>query len=475
MADFFQIVVAFIPFGSIVVALLMSLLLCFTAALVWPRYVMLFFLGVFVLFPNEGGWAMEDASRAFNVYSKGQRAFVFPALMVYLWGLWLSVQLRFAVSRERGISSPLKWWFAGLAVLVLLHAAFAPMFDESVLLALSPSGLINLVNMGMAFSLMLHLFVSSRDVEALERWFLILFTARMIWGLARFVALGGDPMNVYESKQGIGVRITFFDINDNLLACVALALAAWRFAGVRTQRWGTTHWLYIFVVVLALFTVFFSFRRTAWVGLILAVAVIMTSRHWPYRFATFAAGSLLGLPAIAYVALKRFSEPGYSGKGFMAMLFPDLGSGGTLSLETGRFSEMTAMVRSVGDNWLWGLGTWGEFDGRFYRDIAFHHGFFGYVHSGFGHVYLKAGVIGLVLFAALFISYLVFIVRHRYRVDSRFRPLFECSLVAMAFALPNLLGGSPVIELRTMVLLAIFMALPFIVIGIQAKESAASP
>ncbi len=474
MNQFLQILFAWGPFLSIVGALLMGVVLSFAAALVWPRYVMAVFLAIFILSPNEGGWAMEDTTSAFNVYAKGQRAFVFPALVIYLWGLWLSVQLRFAYSGERGLSSPMKWWFVALAGLMLAHALFAPAFDQNVFLALSQGGFLNVVNMGAAFSLMLQLFVTSRDVGTLERWFLILFGGRMVWGLVRFAALGGDPMNVYENVQELEVRVTFFDINDNLLACTALALSAWRLIQTRGTRWSVWNWLQAVVVVLAVFTILLSFRRTAWFGLVLALAIMVTSPHWPRRLVTVGIAGAAILPAIFLLGLKRFSESAQTGGGLLSKLFPDVLKGGSVSVETGRLSELTAMVRSVDDNWLWGLGAWGEFAGRFYPDIAFHRGYYGYVHSGFGHMYLKAGAVGVVLFSGLFAVYVAYVARHRSRIDARNRAIFECSLAALAFSVPNLVGGTPITELRTMVLLGVLMSLPFIAVGLQSREKVAS-
>lgn len=474
MNQLLQILFAWVPFLSIVGALLMGVVLSFSAALVWPRYVMAVFLAIFILSPNEGGWAMEETTSAFNVYAKGQRAFVFPVLMIYLWGLWLSVQLRFAYSGERGLKSTMQWWFAALSVLLLGHALFAPAFEQNVFWALSQGGFLNVVNMGVAFSLMLQLYVTSKDVGTLERWFLVLFGGRMVWALVRYAAFGGDPMNVYENVQRLDLRITFFDINDNLLACTALAVSAWRLIQVRGESWTKWNWLHAVIVILAVLTILLSFRRTAWFGLVLALMVMVTSRHWPRRLVTVGIAGAAVLPAIAFLGLKRFSESAQTGGSLLTKLFPDVMRSGGMSIETGRLSELTAMVRSVGDNWLWGLGAWGEFAGRFYPDISFHRGYYGYVHSGFGHMYLKAGVIGMLLFAGLFVVYVIYVGRWRNRVDAQHRAIFECSLAALAFSLPNLVGGTPITELRTMVLLGVLMSLPFIAMGVQSREQVAS-
>ena len=471
MNEIVQWIAAWLPFGAIVGGILMGLVISFASALVWPRYLMLVFLAIFILAPNESSWAMRDASAAFNVYDKGQKFLFFPFLQVYLWGLWLSVQLRFGVSGERGLPSPLGIWFLAFAALIVGQVIFAAATDESVLTTLSRASLMNILNMGIAFSLMLQLFVTEKNVESLERWFLIVFAGRMVWGAVRFVALGGDPMNVYEVRENIPVRITFFDINDNLLACAALFLAAWRLSQGGAWRGRAMQWFYVLVIVLGLFTIVFSFRRTMWAGLILATVVLLTSRHWPHRAATAGAVAFLGIPAVLLVAFRRFSESSHGG-GLIAQLFPDVVKGGRVAYETGRFAKLTAMLRSVGDNWLWGLGSWGEFAGRFYADVAYHGGNYGYGHSGFGHIYMKAGLVGIVLFCGLLGTFVAFAIRHRNRIEARFRPIFEMSLAASVFSLAPFVGGTSVIELRTMVLIGVFLSLPFMVVGLQSKEPA---
>lgn len=469
MDSVLQLLVFWGSFGAIVIAILTGVVVSFAATLVWPRYVMLLFLGIFILFPNEGGWAMKDPSAAFNVYEKGRAYLFFPVLQVYLWGLWLGVQLRFGFSRERGFPSSLKWWFIGFAVLIFCHVVLAPAFDRHVLEALVPSGLVNIISMGMAFSLMLQLFTTEKDIESLERWFLVLFTGRMLWGAVRFLALGGDPMNVYDTRENIPVRVTFFDINDNLLACAALFLSAWRLAQAPEGRAYALRGFYVLVVLLALVTLLLSFRRTVWIGLLLATALLLTSRQWPHRVATLAGAVALGVPALLYVAYNRFIDAAQSGGSLLVRFFPDVTRRGSLSFETGRFAELTAMLRSIGDNWAWGLGAWGEFDGRFYADIAYHQGNYSYVHSGFGHIYLKAGLIGLVLLFGLLWTYGAFVIRHRHQLHERLHPIFEGAVAATVFSLPAFAGGTYVIELRSMVLLGVVMALPFLVVGLQSK------
>jgi hypothetical protein len=475
VAEVLQVVAFWLPFGASLAAIFMGVVLSFMATLVWPRYLMLLFLGIFILSPNEGAWAMKDPSLAFNVYDKGRSYLFFPLLHFYLWGMWLGVQLRFAFSGERGHPSPLKWWIIAFAALVFCHALLAPAFDRNVLEALLPSGLVNIVSMGIAFTLMLQLFTTQKEAESLERWFLILFAGRMLWGAIRFVALGGDPMNVYDVRQNIPVRITFFDINDNLLACASLFLAAWRLAQTPRGREHVFRGFYVLVIALALFTLVLSFRRTVWMGLVLATVALLTSRQWPHRAITFAGVVGVGVPALLYAAYDRFAEVAQSRGSLLSGFFPDVTQRGMLSFESGRFSELTAMFRSIGDNWLWGLGAWGEFDGRFYADLHFHQGYYLYVHSGLGHVFLKAGVLGLLLFVALLVVYTSFALRHRSQVHARLRPLFETSLVVAAFSVPNLIGGTPIIELRTMVLLGVFLSLPFLAMGLQARDPPERP
>ncbi|MGZ7222974.1 hypothetical protein ACXWPH_10260, partial [Streptococcus pyogenes] len=80
------------------------------------------------------------------------------------------------------------------------------------------------------------------------------------WGLVRYVALGGDPANFYANFQRIDVKLTFFDINDSLLAAMCFTIVLWRLFTGQARSVGQ-RWLYAGIALLELFIIVFSYRR----------------------------------------------------------------------------------------------------------------------------------------------------------------------------------------------------------------------
>jgi hypothetical protein len=84
------------------------------------------------------------------------------------------------------------------------------------------------------------------------------------------------------------------------------------------------------------------------------------------------------------------------------------------------------------------------------------------VHSGFGHLILKSGFAGLLLFLALLASFVVHVLRTRPRLVGNSALLADAGLAALLFWIPTLLVGTPVIEFRTMLLIGLGLALPYL-------------
>ena len=144
---------------------------------------------------------------------------------------------------------------------------------------------------------------------------------------------------------------------------------------------------------------------------------------------------------------------------FISSLLYDVGP--SHATEVSRFYELETAAHSLQDNWLWGLGSWGQFF-DLENLLDYHFGEFDYVHSGFGHLLFKTGVIGLVLFSALLMTFLWHIMRHRPHYRGNHALLADAGLAGLLFWLPTLLVGTPIIEFRTMLLLGFTLALPFL-------------
>ena len=93
---------------------------------------------------------------------------------------------------------------------------------------------------------------------------------------------------------------------------------------------------------------------------------------------------------------------------------------------------------------------------------------------GFGHILMKTGFIGLFIFCGLFVVYLRQLRICWGRVPPPWRALAVGSVCAFAAQLPNMIFGTPIGEIRTMQLLGLMLAIPFVLSGIfrEAKSPA---
>jgi hypothetical protein len=132
--------------------------------------------------------------------------------------------------------------------------------------------------------------------------------------------------------------------------------------------------------------------------------------------------------------------------------------------------ELMAAAHSLGSNWLTGLGTWGVFHGD-EESLSYHMGNFGFIHSGFGHMMLKTGLIGLLLFAGIFVKFISHYLKHCRYLRGMERLLCDAGFASFLFWIPTLLIGTPIIEFRTMLFLGLTLALPFVAVHLQKRYS----
>jgi len=118
---------------------------------------------------------------------------------------------------------------------------------------------------------------------------------------------------------------------------------------------------------------------------------------------------------------------------------------------------------TIREHVLLGVGNWGEYESSSDASVAFHRGQFFFMHSGFLHVWLKTGLIGLVAFAgALYVAARDSVRLHGVIESPRWKAFAALGLAGLAVSLPNILFGTPIIEYRTMQVMAFVLVLPYL-------------
>jgi hypothetical protein len=92
------------------------------------------------------------------------------------------------------------------------------------------------------------------------------------------------------------------------------------------------------------------------------------------------------------------------------------------------------------------------------------------VHSGFGHILLKTGFVGLFIFIGIFLTYVINVKKGWRLLLPEYKALAVGCLCGFAAQMPNMFTGPPVIEVRTMLLSGFLFAIPLICIEIARRK-----
>lgn len=443
------------PFWLLAAALI-ALPVAFAVCLRHPSPVALGFVVILCLFSSSTWGQLQEEN---TIYARGTGLFSFSLLNLLLWTAVAAATLRQLSNPARRLRpSPFPSFIAAFGFLLVAHVAIGLMAGTEVLASLGYNGILNVLNMALFSILLLAAIRDERERRRLLLLILGLAALRAVFGLGRYVLFGGDSANPYRNFEGLDMRLVYFDIADNYIAALAAFCIAWLLLmpGIRMSLSRRLMLLALFALEVAV--VALSFRRSSLLGLALMFAVLMWQLPWQRRIALggLGAGALvMGAMALMRGRLQFNTDRG----GFLASLLYDVGSG--RSTDVSRFYELEAAAKSLDGHWLFGLGSWGSFYGN-EEALDYHFGKFDFVHSGFGHLVLKSGFVGLLMFVALLAAFLIHYLRIRRQLSGNSALLADAGVAGLLFWMPTLLIGTPIIEFRTMLLLGLTLALPYL-------------
>jgi hypothetical protein len=450
---------------------------------VWPRWLVYPYLLVF-FWVNSTSYGSLAVFSSRSIYSRGSGMLFFGAVLWTMLGAWLCARVATGFRRHSTPACDLRPWFWGWTALLAGHVAVGLMKGVPVADALAPSGFSNIVWMAPLISLLLLAFRTREQAIALARFIMLAGLGRALFGLGRWAALGGDPNNVYANMNALQIRLTFFDINDSLLCTMAFAIAAVTLFGTPriacSRWWRAVCWSTLAATALC---VVLSYRRTAWVGFLLACTVIVLRLPPRARLQWLAAGVPLVGAVLAWVAVRRLDGPAQAGAGE-----DGAGVGGLLydmqSRPFGPKSERVLELQlALGDflaHPLTGIGAWGRYHG--FGAISWQNSPDGglFLHSGVLHIALKSGVPGLILLAGTIATFVACARRALRVLPPALLGLGMAGVAGLAFMIPDLLVGTPFPQVRTTQMLALCLALPYVALScmhdsIPAPDGQAMP
>ncbi len=431
-----------------------------------PKIIALPMLAVLMLF-SSSTWGQLQIEN--TIYSRGVGVLNFSLFNLLLFTAGLATLLRrLATPSYPQLAPPISPYFVGFAGLLLAHIVVGIISGINFFDIVGYSGIINVLNMLIFMFLVISAFRTAKDQKKLLFLIISLAGLRAAFGIIRYVWFGGDSANPYKNFEGLEMKLIFFDINDNFIASLAAFWAAWLLTSGKKIAAIKRLSLYLFLA-LEIATVALSFRRSSLIGIALMFALLLYQLPNKRRtqFLLLATGILLTTALVFFQQRLQYSSHGDGN--FISALIYDISPEKNIETEN-RFYELLAAARSIGHNWLTGLGTWGTFTGD--QDIlSYHFGKFDFVHSGFGHLILKTGLIGLFLFSTMLWKFATYYFRHRKFLAGNPRLIADMGFAGLLFWLPTLLIGTPIIEFRTMLLIGFTMALPFLAVSLKYPQS----
>ena len=425
-------------------------------------WVALLFVALLALFSSSTWGQLQEEN---TLYARGTGLFHFSLINLALWLATAAAAMRLLsagpLSPARAPPSPFPAFLGAFGFLLLAHVVVGLSGGQDLLVILSYTGLLNVLNMAL-FALLLLAALADEAGRRRLLWTLVTLAAlRAAFGLVRYAWFGGDSANPYRNFEGLDIRLVYFDIGDNYIAALAAFCIAWLLLmpGVRLTLWRRS-WL-LALLAMEVATVALSFRRSSLLGLVLMCGVLLWQLPWQRRLLFGGLGSLAAVAAAAVLMRERLQAnvAAIPGSGFLSSLLYDVGP--QRATEVSRFYELEAAAHSLQGSWLFGLGSWGSFRGN--EDaLDYHFGKFDFVHSGFGHLVLKSGLAGLLLFVTLLAAVVIHYLRARPTLRGNGALLADAGMASLLFWMPTLLIGTPVIEFRTMLLIGLTLAMPYL-------------
>lgn len=432
-----------------------------------PKLVALGMLAILFTF-SSSTWGQLNVEN--TIYARGTGQFYFSLLNLILWVAGIGLLLRrLANPYQPQLAGPISLYFFGFVMLLMAHVLVGNWIGIAMPEILDYTGILNVLNMLIFMYLIITAFRAEQDPRRLMNLLILLAALRAVFGIVRFIWFDGDSANPYRNFERMDLKIVFFDIADNFIASIGAFWAAWLLSMPNTQLSLPKRLILVVFLLVEVAAVAMSYRRTSLLGLALMFAFLLY-RLPPARRTMFmlCAGAIL-LATAAMFFQQRLQFSGSTPGNLITSLIYDIDPA-TTTMENNRFYELWAAAQTLGDNWLIGIGTWGSFTGD-QEILSYYTGELDFVHSGFGHIVLKSGVIGLFLFSGMLIAYTSHYFRRCKSLTGDARLLSDCGFAGFLFWIPTLLVGTPIIEFRTMLLMGLTLAMPFIASGLQQTRA----
>ena len=265
---------------------------------------------------------------------------------------------------------------------------------------------------------------------------------RAVFALIRYFLYGGDPANPYRLTVQ---KVALFESTDHMLfalmIAIALASLVLRAEAPSRRAW----WCVLSLPMIA--TIVLSFRRTSLLGLVLVALAIGVLLWRKGGGRSVLAGAGASAAALAAAAAVRFQGSG----SWLERLLPDVAG----ASDATRLTEWVLAFVTIRRGLFLGLGPLAERAAGMYDWSA------RIVHNAFLFVWMKIGLVGLSAFVVFIGTPAVRCTRRAIETEPDYRAVALTAMIP--YLLVELMTGTPLIEARHTVAIALVLALMLVV------------
>lgn len=434
--------------------LVLMLLLISPYLIIRPYKTFLFFVSLLVIF-SSFEYALKAGANVVNIYWRGAGVLGFSlinCLLFFLFGaalFCLIYEKRNENNRFLLIDFSILVFFITSLIYIIISILTNPrgISMEGFRNAVHPVfGLVGIVQFCLAYFVVKILIYRKKQLIELTNFIFLLVFAKAVYGIIRFAFFGGAPRN-FSSLQGVNLKMTFFDIFDSAFFMYIFSFCFLNiFLLLRKKK------IFYIAIIITLFNILFSFRRSAWIGVILALLYLFQKFGRPKRILFYAVVLILIILPLISLIPARFGSVENSIRDFSF----DFSS--SHKIKTSRFGELFYALKTISRSPIFGLGATGKYTAPLEYDYPAPPEF---VHSTIVHIALKMGLVGL--FILFFVVVGVYSLNYKHKKinfkDEELKVIIYSAYSTLIFLLPDIVFRSHLIEFRLVAGLGLFVGL----------------
>jgi O-antigen ligase len=407
---------------------------------------------------QPSSYGMTDITLLSKIYALGMNTFYLSLfeiglLLIWVCTLFLIPRPTFPLKQDMWHKIFIAYALLALMMLLFVMADRSEVFSDEWLMNFDKFTFVTLLWQGIFVYICTKCLSTRRDMRTLMVAMVTTITLNHVWGLFRYAVLGGDPQNAYASLEKLALKITFWDINDSVMAAFLIGYGLFRFLA-EPQRSVKLKSLDIGLILLAVASIALSARRTAQGGLVFALLGTLICLPKGKRGVVILVMAL-SIPVALIATAQRSSGSG----SVIDKVMLDVKSSKVDDPRNSRFYEWKRAWASIQESPWIGLGPKGAFRVIDDTGLEYHRHNFGFMHSGFGHILLKTGFIGLSLYLFI-LGVLIYNVKRTWAgLPNAVRPACVGAVASLFASLPNFTVGTPLVEIRTMLCMGVMMSI----------------